>query len=120
MPVDVDGEWPVGVGRRERYRQNTTPAADEARQHVPQGGMVGYELGEIQLGDVDPPLLGQLDEHGDEDRHRHDRQRRQPPGSSVADRLVGDEVVPNVFGKTNSSHRWSSNSNNVTPTRRYR
>ena len=39
-------------------------------------------------------LLGQLDEHGDEDRHRHDRQhrksRRVPPG---AHRLVGDEEV---------------------------
>ena len=95
MPIDVDGERPVGHREPGAVPPiHHTRGHDQACQYEPQIGMIGHEVGEIQLGDVDPPLLGQLDEHGDEDRHRHDRQHRQsrrvPAG---AHRLVGDEEV---------------------------
>ena len=68
------------VPRAAAGRRTRTPAATASRHddRRPEPGHVGQRVGEVELGDVDPPLLRQLDE--DPDRRR--RRRPRTAGSS--------------------------------------
>ena len=77
-------------------RPRTPPNGDQQEHHDGGSGpgVVGQEVGEVELRHVDPPLLRQLDEDpdegGDADPPAQPPPRGPPPG---ADGLVGDEEV---------------------------
>ena len=82
-------------------------------------GVLRQRIGEVELRDVDPPLLGQLDKiqiaAAVTTQNRIDRRAGVP---AEADHLVGDEEVLERWGKTSSSARDSSSSKATTPTSR--
>ena len=110
--VDVDTERPIGrtepLAHAQRDEHDAADRGEDRQQHQrsvaervgptrravdAEHGLL-HEVGEVVLGDVDPPLLGQLDEDPDERGDPDDR----PPAHAARvparpDHLVGDEEV---------------------------